>query len=184
VRTHKLMIPAAIGVVLGLAACGAGSHTGAAAGPRSSSRSAAAPVATAASAQKRVTIDVVKRSGRTYLTGAGGKALYLWAADKKNRSTCSGSCAQNWPPMTASTLPRAGRGVHASDLKLIMRSHNVKQVAYDGHPLYYYVGDTSSGMTSGQGSDAFGAKWWLVSQSGRAVMSGGSGGGTTYGSGY
>ena len=43
------------------------------------------------------------------------------------------------------------------------------QVAYDGRPLYYYAGDTGSGSTNGQGSDQFGAKWWLISPSGGAV---------------
>jgi hypothetical protein len=42
-------------------------------------------------------------------------------------------------------------------------------VTYDGHPLYYYAGDSGSGMASGQGSDSFGAKWWLVSPSGSDV---------------
>jgi hypothetical protein len=42
-------------------------------------------------------------------------------------------------------------------------------VTYDGHPLYYYGGDSHAGTTAGQGSDGFGAKWWLVSTSGKAI---------------
>ncbi len=42
-------------------------------------------------------------------------------------------------------------------------------MTYDGHPLYYYAGDSGSGMASGQGSDNFGAKWWLVAPSGSDV---------------
>jgi hypothetical protein len=57
----------------------------------------------------------------------------------------------------------------ASDLGTITRSDGTKQVTYDGHPLYYYAGDSGSGMASGQGSDSFGAKWWLVSPSGSDV---------------
>jgi len=40
---------------------------------------------------------------------------------------------------------------------------------YDGHPLYYFVGDTAPGQISGQGSDGFGAKWWLVDPAGTAI---------------
>ena len=54
-----------------------------------------------------------------------------------------------------------------------MRSDGTEQVTYKGHPLYYFVADTSAGSTKGQGSDAFGAKWWLVAPSGTAITAGG-----------
>ena len=65
--------------------------------------------------------------------------------------------------------PQAGTGVAAHQLATIKGSGGVTQVTYNGHPLYYFVGDPSSGTTTGQGSDAFGAKWWLVSPAGVAV---------------
>ena len=63
---------------------------------------------------------------------------------------------------------RAG-SARASDLGTITRSDGTKQVTYDGHPLYYFAGDSGSGTASGQGSDGFGAKWWLVAPSGSDV---------------
>ena len=42
-------------------------------------------------------------------------------------------------------------------------------MTYDGHPLYYFVGDSGPGTATGQGSDAFGAKWWLVSPAGSDI---------------
>jgi hypothetical protein len=59
----------------------------------------------------------------------------------------------------------------ASDLGTITRSDGTKQVTYDGHPLYYFAGDSGPGQTSGQGSDGFGAKWWLVAPSGTQITS-------------
>jgi len=59
--------------------------------------------------------------------------------------------------------------VNASDLGTIMRSDGSEQVTYKGHPLYYFVADTSAGSTKGQGSDGFGAKWWLIAPSGAAI---------------
>ena len=50
-----------------------------------------------------------------------------------------------------------------------MRSDGTEQVTYKGHPLYYFVADTSAGSTKGQGSDSFGAKWWLIAPSGSAI---------------
>jgi hypothetical protein len=56
-------------------------------------------------------------------------------------------------------------------------------VTYKGHPLYYFVADKTAGSTSGQGSDGFGAKWWLVAPSGSAITtSSGSSGGSSSGS--
>jgi hypothetical protein len=70
--------------------------------------------------------------------------------------------------MASGTVTASG-GASASDLGTTTRSDGTKQVTYDGHPLYYYVGDSGAGTASGQGSDSFGAKWWLVSPSGSDV---------------
>jgi hypothetical protein len=57
----------------------------------------------------------------------------------------------------------------ASDLGTITRSDGTKQVTYDGHPLYYFSGDSGPGTASGQGVNGFGAKWWLVAPTGSDV---------------
>jgi hypothetical protein len=69
---------------------------------------------------------------------------------------------------TTGTATAAG-SAKASDLGTITRSDGTKQVTYDGHPLYYFSGDSGTGMATGQGSDSFGAKWWLVAPSGSDV---------------
>ena len=38
------------------------------------------------------------------------------------------------------------------------RSDGKKQVTYNGHPLYTFIGDSSPGDTSGQGVNAFGGQ--------------------------
>ena len=60
-------------------------------------------------------------------------------------------------------------GAKASDLGTIARPGGGKQVTYDGHALYFFAGDSSAGQTSGQGSDWFGAKWWLVAPTGSQI---------------
>jgi predicted lipoprotein with Yx(FWY)xxD motif len=109
-----------------------------------------------------------------YVTGASGRALYLWVADNHRMSNCSGECAKAWPPLITQGTPVAGHGATAGDLGTITRANGSKQVTYNGHPLYYYVADTSAGMTTGQDNNSFGAKWWLVAPSGSAIVSGGS----------
>ena len=36
-----------------------------------------------------------------YLTGQGGMTLYVFKSDKADTSTCSGTCATNWPTLTS-----------------------------------------------------------------------------------
>ena len=108
-------------------------------------------------------------SAGTFLTAGSGRAVYLWAKDGMNMSACSGACATAWPPVPATGTLTATGGARASDLGTITRSDGTKQVTYDGHPLYYFVGDSAAGQTNGQGSDNFGAKWWLVASSGAKI---------------
>jgi predicted lipoprotein with Yx(FWY)xxD motif len=148
-----------VGVALFVAACGGSSSTSSASAPASHTPAAGTAISTA------------KGADGTYLTGASGRAVYLWDADTGSMSTCSGACAQAWPPVITKSAPTASGGVQASDLGTTTRSDGLKQVTYKGHPLYYFVGDTRPGQVTGQGSNNFGAKWWLVNESGSAITS-------------
>ncbi len=105
----------------------------------------------------------------TYLTGADGRALYLWLGDGNRTSRCSGNCATQWPPLTTTAPATPSNGVAAAGLGTITRSDGSKQVTYMGHPLYYFAADSGAGVITGQGSDSFGARWWLVAPSGAAI---------------
>jgi len=158
-----------------IAGCGSSSGSNAsgataAAAPASSSYGSSAT--STAAAATGVTIKTAKDSSGTYLAGPNGHALYLWVADTGGKSACSGACAHAWPPLVTKGNPTAGAGVDASDLGTIMRSDGTEQVTYKGHPLYYFVADKSAGSTDGQGSDGFGAKWWLIAPSGTAITAG------------
>jgi hypothetical protein len=71
--------------------------------------------------------------------------------------------------VTTTGTATASGSAKASDLGTITRSDGTKQVTYDGHALYYFSGDSGAGTATGQGSDGFGAKWWLVAPSGSDV---------------
>jgi predicted lipoprotein with Yx(FWY)xxD motif len=45
-------------------------------------------------------------------------------------------------------------------------------VTYNGHPLYYYVGDKKPGDTTGQGLNQFGAGWYVVNPAGDKIDKG------------
>ncbi len=150
-------------VALIVAGCGSSSSS-------SSSVASAAPAASVSASG--ISVSMTSGSHGGYLTGPTGRAVYLWDADTNGKSVCSGACAKAWPPVISKGAPVAMHGVNASDLGTVRRSDGAKQVTYKGHPLYYFVEDTSAGMTKGQGSDSFGAKWWLVSPAGSAITSG------------
>ena len=159
----------AFGVALLVAACSTGSSGTAAAG--SSSPAGASSSSAAAGGSGSTVITTVSSSAGTFLANSSGHAVYLWTKDSNGMSACSGACAGAWPPVTTTGTVTASGGAKSSDLGTITRSDGTKQVTYDGHPLYFFSGDSGPGMASGQGNDGFGAKWWLVSPSGSDVTS-------------
>ena len=102
---------------------------------------------------------------------ANGRAhtVYLFGKDKRGsrKSTCFGACATAWPPLTTTGKPKAGRGVSSSKLGTINRGHGVKQVTYNGHPLYLFQGDAGARQTHGEGINAFGGVWHVLSAAGK-----------------
>jgi predicted lipoprotein with Yx(FWY)xxD motif len=166
----KLAAPLAV-ALLAAAACSSGSS--------SSSGSTSSSAAGSASSTSSTVITTKTSSGGSFLTNGEGRAVYLFMADSTGKSTCDGACASAWPPVIATGQPTATGGAQASVLSTITRSDGTKQVTYDGHPLYYFTGDTGPGTDKGQGLNGFGAKWWLVTPAGSsittAVTIGGSG---------
>ena len=131
-------------VLLGVAVAGAG-------GPP------AAPAGTS------VTLKTATIGRVTVLTNANGLTLYWFAPDTPTTSTCTGSCAAYWPPVTGN--PAAGHGV-TGKLGTIKRPGGTEQATYDGHPLYTYIGDSARGQANGNKLDLNGGYWYEVRISG------------------
>jgi predicted lipoprotein with Yx(FWY)xxD motif len=94
--------------------------------------------------------------GTTVLTNAQGLTLYWFAPDTATMSKCSGSCTAYWPPVTGAPMLAPGlRGTVGT----IVRSGNVLQSTYRGHPLYTYIGDAAPGETSGNDLNLNGGIW-------------------------
>ena len=114
------------------------------------------------------TVSATSTSLGMILVDGSGRTLYLFEKDQPNQSACAGACAAAWPVDQTSGTPKAGSGVTASMLGTITRSDNTTQVTYNKHPLYYFQGDSGTGQHNGQGVDAFGAKWYVVTPAGGA----------------
>jgi predicted lipoprotein with Yx(FWY)xxD motif len=171
-RVARMPAPVKVGVPLAAAAllaaaCSSGGGSSSAATPASSSPAAASSGNAAASSS--LIISTASSSAGPVLINGTGRAVYVWAKDAKDMSACTGACASAWPPVQPTGTVTAALSAASSDLGTITRSDGTKQVTYDGHPLYYFSGDSGSGQANGQGSDSFGAKWWLVTPSGAEV---------------
>src|SRR6516162_10684996 len=145
-------------------ACGSAASSS----PSTPASSAPAAGSSASASTTGTVIATHAGSAGAFLTDGSGRTVYLWAKDGMNMSGCSGACAAAWPAVPATGKLTATGGAKVSDLGTIIRSDGTRQAAYDGHPLYYFAGD-SAGQTNGQGSDNFGAKWWLVAPSGTKI---------------
>jgi predicted lipoprotein with Yx(FWY)xxD motif len=108
-------------------------------------------------------LKTVRIGGVTVLANAKGLTLYWFAPDTATRSACYGTCAVYWPPVTGPAT--AGPGVTGT-LSTIRRSDGSVQAAYDGHPLYAYVGDSAAGQANGNGLNLNGGLWHEVTASG------------------
>ena len=105
------------------------------------------------------------------LADANGRTLYLFAGDRPNVSTLSAAGRAVWPPFTASSLPQAAGGAAAARIGTATGGGGSTQISYNGHPLYYYVGDHKPGQTVGQGLNEFGGRWYSLSAAGAAITS-------------
>jgi predicted lipoprotein with Yx(FWY)xxD motif len=130
---------------------------------------AAASIARGASGAG-ATVSLRKTKLGMILVNSSGHSLYLFGKDRNDKSACSASCAKFWPPLIAHGKPTAGAGVKASLLGTTRRSDGSLQVTYNKHPLYAYALDKQAGQTNGEGSLAFGARWYVVSASGNAIV--------------
>jgi predicted lipoprotein with Yx(FWY)xxD motif len=170
IRTVTVLLAPISAIVI--AACGGGG-----------SHSTAAPAKASVSGGATHTIDTASTSLGNILVDAGGRTLYLFENDTATKSACSGACAVAWPPLRA-LGGTAGAELQPSSVGTIKRSDGTVQVTYNGHPLYLFSGDRNPGDVNGQGSTAFGARWFVVSPRGdlisNAAPSSSGGGGRGY----
>ncbi len=146
-------------LTLALAAC---SSTGGGATPAASAQAPTAAASPSAAAGA-VTVNLADAALGKILTDGDGKTLYVFTADTAGTSSCSGACANNWPALTSAAAPTLGTGLDAEDFTTIAGTN---QIAFYGHPLYYFAKDTAPGQTNGQG---IGGKWFVVGADGNTI---------------
>lgn len=101
------------------------------------------------------------------LVGPDGRSLYLFEQDERGAgaSSCTGGCAEAWPPLTVDGSASATDAV-TGEVTTFERDDGSTQVAVNGWPLYYFQSDESPGDVTGQGVNDV---WWVVATDGTAV---------------
>ena len=105
------------------------------------------------------TVMIVQKSAIGYvLAEANHQVVYTYSKDKKGGPpTCTGACAEAWPPATG--VPEAGPAdVFPGKFGVVTGAGGVKQITYNGYPLYLLKGAKPL-ATTGNG---VGGVWHVV----------------------
>ncbi len=153
-RLHLFFFSVAL--TLTLAACGSSTSTTSGTGYGNTNTAPTATTGTAGEAVLNTASATVNGKTVTLLTNAQGMTLYYFLPDTATTAACTGGCISIWPPYLSKAIGSAG----ALPGKLTLQTNaNGQQVAYNGHPLYVYSGDTSPGQTNGEGIQN---KWFVA----------------------
>jgi predicted lipoprotein with Yx(FWY)xxD motif len=154
---NRWLAPAGLAAAaLVVAACGSSSSSG---GSGGSGNSPAAAGAT-------TTLEAKKVGSATLLTNSKGHTVYWFVPDTSTQSKCNGACSHYWPPVPG---PASAMSGVKGTLTVITRSDGSKQAAWNGHPLYTYVGDTAPGQAKGNGLNLSGGVWHDITLSGSSA---------------
>lgn len=105
------------------------------------------------------TIQVEQTPYGPVLAAPNGKTLYMRLGDSPTHSGCVAACLLAFPPELTNGAPQAGGGILAAYLGVLTAPIKGEQIAYSGHPLYTYSGDTRPGQIGAQGA---GGIWFAV----------------------
>ena len=168
-RTHAISMLVITTAVVSLAACGSsskpssGSTTTTSATTGTSTSTAAPPPSSVAKPKTVLTLRLLRNAklGKQILVTPAGKTLYLYVPDAMSTtSTVPAAIKANWPEWTAPAgTIGVGAGVIRAKVAVHKQADGVRQVAYNGHLLYTFIGDTKPGDVTGQG---LGGVWYAV----------------------
>jgi predicted lipoprotein with Yx(FWY)xxD motif len=171
-RKITILIAAVVPLAIALIAAGCGasaSGSGYSPGPYGSPVKASAPKSIVRTAM----VGVANLPLGRIVVDNKGRTLYLFEKDENRRSACYGQCAKYWPPLLTAGKPSARAGAKQLLLGTTRRANGSEQVTYAGHALYRFAADRKPGQTKGEGSQAFGAGWDVLSPAGKKIESGG-----------
>jgi predicted lipoprotein with Yx(FWY)xxD motif len=99
----------------------------------------------AALALPALAADAPLKKAHGVMVDSAGMTVYTFDKDTADsgKSACTGSCAQNWPPVMAGDAPLT------APYSAITREDGTRQLAYKGKPLYTFKKDKKAGDKTG-----------------------------------
>jgi predicted lipoprotein with Yx(FWY)xxD motif len=101
------------------------------------------------------------------LVDAQGRTLYAFLNDVHFQSTCTGTCAEAWPPVIVDADWNVAPGLDSGIFSTTVRADDAhEQLMIGRYPLYYFSGDAKPGDSNGQGS---GKVWFVVDKTATVI---------------
>lgn len=120
-------------------------------------------------ASRAPTVRLESTGAGKILTDRSGFTLYMFTRDGRDRDNCRriAGCLAVWPALTTTRRPVAGPHLRSSMLGAITLHGSIKQVTYNGHPLYTYALDLKPRAVLYVGAYEYGGLWDAVTATGR-----------------
>jgi len=116
------------------------------------------------------TLSVVDNAslGKKIIVDAAGKTVYLYVPDGASKtSTVPSNIKANWPPVRPpGGAQTVSPELNSTNLQTDMQTDGSSQLAYNGHLLYYFAGDSAAGDAKGNG---LGSNWYALGPDGQQV---------------
>jgi predicted lipoprotein with Yx(FWY)xxD motif len=161
---RTLAILALAPVLFAVAACGSSSSSG------GSSSNSSSSTQTSAAPSPVLKVENKQGFGRV-LVDDQGFVLYKYTPDTPGKSNCFGECIKFWPPATVKgSGPLSAAGI-TGRITTFTRPDGVKQLVFNGTPLYRFVHDKTPSQVNGQGYQHI----WFVIPAKKAGTSGSGG---------
>jgi predicted lipoprotein with Yx(FWY)xxD motif len=156
---RTLTVTAAV-IAIGLSACG---NSPAAQDTAAAKATSTTTAATAAGARPAAGTSVAVKAGSSplgqILVDEAGNTLYAFTNDTDAKSTCTGTCAEAWPPVIVDASWSVAPGLDSGVFSTVVRDDGGEQLMAGKFPLYRFSGDARPGDVNGQKS---GGVWFVV----------------------
>jgi predicted lipoprotein with Yx(FWY)xxD motif len=166
VKRGLLVLVAAAGLAVTMAACGSDDKPTVASQPATTAATAATVPVTTTAAPKATVATTSNATFGTIMVDATGKTLYTFDNDTSAVSSCTGNCAATWPALVLPaglTAPVAGTGITGLTVNARPDDATKMQVDWNGKPLYTYAADTDP--TDPKGDGVNNGKWHVAKAS-------------------
>lgn len=116
------------------------------------------PTATAAANQGNIPLSETVGTSTAWVDPGSHHTLYFLDVDTATGATCTGACLSLWPLFVPNAMAQP-----QGSMSIITRSDGTgKQFAYQGHPLYFYAGDSARDQANGDNFPEFGGHWHVA----------------------